>query len=880
MTYFRDVDKKVLIACASTLAGLVVLAIAVAAFRDRHWYRALMATANPDLEAKSGSISYNKTLHRTTQTRRAHSGYHGKIVPPIRWSVSDASASTDDLLRKNGPNRRNSFLGKAIPQALDEDLELIDASPSLDHNWTKHLSDIAESPTSTSQSLATRSIRSSIVLPRSPDRGNLHVLETGPNTVESDATTVQGYGLASLPTAKTSSNRIERPLSIDAGLAAVARQVAGQMQRPQLRGRSISFGAQVAGPAPRGPLPPLPTYAKSAFTLSTPADDASQADRDEQSSSSSTVIVENNAAHLAITQSSQKRTSSVSYTGSPGPKARVQASGPLIGDGSEQMSAQTPITSPVGPHPGLPSAMKGSPTARQGPRQPACVRISRLAPVVLGPPAPDYADDNDDMDDIDSSLPAALQDKARTSDLDRNWSSTEIVEPEPVRFRFASAYSDPPLERLQRSVVTMQNYPVVTRSPGTLHMSREASLIEIPTLPDTILQKFIVTGAVQGDLQPVLESETTYQCSEPSRVERMQTMPSHSHLVAKSSTNLREDECPISPPFSISSPVVAPRQAGLPSAASIDSITVSAVVRHRRSIELPTWVSAAVPIPISPDQENTPPSPMHSSCRPKPLRAAGASSTSDGRVQKQHRRQVSLIGPRASPGPRLSKTISTLRRMNSDVQDTVLDANGRRYMSLGREASPFLLDTMALDSDDLIEGHGERAPANPHAVPTRTPKRRHSGRTSRSFEVWSDNKGEKGSSPRSGTSSRLAKITDDDDAFWAETDTPIAKRPIRQLWTINSIANQGRMTPGIAKNVAIFQTPRVQVTDELGRITQSDLESASSPSEDGSVGRSVPQKRYFATMRRGERLLLNKESIGKSRTKALSLYDTDGFLVR
>jgi hypothetical protein len=136
------------------------------------------------------------------------------------------------------------------------------------------------------------------------------------------------------------------------------------------------------------------------------------------------------------------------------------------------------------------SILKGSPGARKGHRRQNCVRLSTLAPTVLGPGGRSRST-SPSMDGIQEESP----DRTTGPVADKHLNGDVTLRPrttlDPLRLRASLTPSSPTL-----SMVAYQNEPLPwnsevnsrrasLRSPGAKSaLSREASLFSIPSLPD------------------------------------------------------------------------------------------------------------------------------------------------------------------------------------------------------------------------------------------------------------------------------------------------------------------------------------------------------------------------------------------------------------
>jgi hypothetical protein len=136
------------------------------------------------------------------------------------------------------------------------------------------------------------------------------------------------------------------------------------------------------------------------------------------------------------------------------------------------------------------SILKGSPGARKGHRRQNCVRLSTLAPTVLGPGGRSRST-SPSMDEIQEESPDRTTGPVAEKHLNGDVTLRPRTTLDPLRLRASLTPSSPTL-----SMVAYQNEPLPwnsevnsrrasLRSPGAKSaLSREASLFSIPSLPD------------------------------------------------------------------------------------------------------------------------------------------------------------------------------------------------------------------------------------------------------------------------------------------------------------------------------------------------------------------------------------------------------------
>lgn len=216
-------------------------------------------------------------------------------------------------------------------------------------------------------------------------------------------------------------------------------------------------------------------------------------------SSSGSLSSGNGGVTVVSTPRRHTGSSRVSATGSPSEKPKANILRTVSGNvGSPQRPMKSALRdssleaiskwekSVIGPKH---SILKGSPSARKGHRRQNCVRLSTLAPTVLGPGGRSRST-SPSMDGIQEVSP----DRTNGSVVDKHLNGDVTLRPrtlDPLRLRASLTPSSPTL-----SMVAYQNEPLPwsteissrrasSRSPGAKSaLSREASLFSIPSLPD------------------------------------------------------------------------------------------------------------------------------------------------------------------------------------------------------------------------------------------------------------------------------------------------------------------------------------------------------------------------------------------------------------
>lgn len=236
-------------------------------------------------------------------------------------------------------------------------------------------------------------------------------------------------------------------------------------------------------------------------------------------SSSGSLSSGNGGVTMVSTPRRHTGSSRVSATGSPSEKPKANVLRTVSGNaGSPQRPMKSALRdssleaiskwekSVIGPKH---SILKGSPSARKGHRRQNCVRLSTLAPTVLGPGVRSRST-SPSMDGIQEESP----DRKTGPVADKHLNGDVTLRPrtlDPLRLRASLTPSSPTL-----SMVAYQNEPLPWnsevssrrasyRSPGAKSaLSREASLFSIPSLPDLshIDQD---EGLQQGSETPAIE---------------------------------------------------------------------------------------------------------------------------------------------------------------------------------------------------------------------------------------------------------------------------------------------------------------------------------------------------------------------------------------
>ncbi|KAI4848096.1 hypothetical protein E4T44_04133 [Aureobasidium sp. EXF-8845] len=156
------------------------------------------------------------------------------------------------------------------------------------------------------------------------------------------------------------------------------------------------------------------------------------------------------------------------------------------------------------------SILKGSPGARKGHRRQNCVRLSTLAPTVLGPGGRSRST-SPSMDGIQEESPDRTTGPVAEKHLNGDVTLRPRTTLDPLRLRASLTPSSPTL-----SMVAYQNEPLPwnsevnsrrasLRSPGAKSaLSREASLFSIPSLPD-VSYVYQDEGKQHGSETPIID---------------------------------------------------------------------------------------------------------------------------------------------------------------------------------------------------------------------------------------------------------------------------------------------------------------------------------------------------------------------------------------
>lgn len=246
------------------------------------------------------------------------------------------------------------------------------------------------------------------------------------------------------------------------------------------------------------------------------------ADRISISRVSSSGSLSSGTGGITMVSTPRRHTGSsrVSATGSPSEKPKPNILRTVSGNaGSPQRPMKSTLKDPgaetmfkweksvIGPKH---SILKGSPSARKGHRRQNCVRLSTLAPTVLGPGARSRST-SPSMDGIQEESPDRTLGPVADKHLNGDVTLRPRTTMDPLRLRASLTPSSPTL-----SMVAYQNEPLPWHSevnsrrasyvsPGEKSArSREASLFSIPSLPELshIGQNEVVQ---QGPETPAIE---------------------------------------------------------------------------------------------------------------------------------------------------------------------------------------------------------------------------------------------------------------------------------------------------------------------------------------------------------------------------------------
>ncbi|KAK4986793.1 hypothetical protein LTR50_005088 [Elasticomyces elasticus] len=340
--------------------------------------------------------------------------------------------------------------------------------------------------------------------------------------------------------------------------------------------------------------------------------------------------------------------------------------------------------------PGKPSALKGSPSARKGHKRQNCVRISVLAPTILGPhsrcasPVP--------MRGIQEESPEPNLDEENTP---------------PFRLRATptpgSAFPSSPTLPLKSKSRSQQEYDPawptlsIPVQDGSQEYDPASPVLEYPT-PDSSSPTFPFAidppSSAQSQLKQLRRASTTQRpisppCSPKTKPSDVPSSPA-SVITFSGPTNasslprlLARTPKPVNDLFATAPSLPPPT-------------TVLPALRPRTNSNV---TSSQIPRGPPPPQISTTPTPPRSTTSPPPPLIPPRSSA---RLHAPPNAQ-SPIGPRSEPPRDLRKSVMALRRMNSEMQvEREQSREDRRYLRMGREASP-LLPFSEFDAGDGAE---------------------------------------------------------------------------------------------------------------------------------------------------------------------------------
>lgn len=522
-------------------------------------------------------------------------------------------------------------------------------------------------------------------------------------------------------------------------------------------------------------------------------------------SSSGSLSSSNNGGVTVVSKPKRRAgPSRVSASGSPGENHRTSALRMVSGNActpqrpmrtpgrntSMDLAAKAEKTVLAPKH----SILKGSPSARKRHRRQNCVRLSTLAPTVLGPKSrsPSPTSMNEILEESPDSASKPIAERHMNGDVTLR-PRTNL---DPLRLRASLTPSSPTLsmvayqhEHLQWSASNSRRVSFVlqqVKSP----LSREASLSSIPSLPSVSCElesepQGYVTPSIQftrpssewseGEHSPPFSLHVTPTASKGSCYDpESSSLPSWSRghdptwsmleMAPFPSGQVYDPARPISVyssadedssspnfPFALKNNTAmtscaVPSQFPLeehttegglqwldddkenldsPPATTVDRLrspfdSMPVLQPHSSMLE---GLDASLPSPPS--------SPCSSICKTPPLLCRNNSNASTtrqdrhsfkrhhrrsssssphrrgGGIEKAHLRNKRVAGPRTQPPKDIRKSIMALRRMNSEmhVSDDEMGRGSRRYLRMGREASPdipfdFDFSREASDVDD------------------------------------------------------------------------------------------------------------------------------------------------------------------------------------
>ncbi|KAI5237496.1 hypothetical protein E4T42_09219 [Aureobasidium subglaciale] len=229
-------------------------------------------------------------------------------------------------------------------------------------------------------------------------------------------------------------------------------------------------------------------------------------------SSSGSLSRGNGGVTMVSTPRRHTGSSRVSATGSPPEKPRSSVLRAVSGNaGSPQRPMKNALRDSDADRPKH-SILKGSPSARKGHRRQNCVRLSTLAPTVLGPASESQS--RSTSSSMDGIREESLDDEEGPT-ADKHLNGDITLRPrttvDPLRLRASLTPSSPTL-----SMVAYRNEPLQWNSQVNYRtasyvsqavkspLSRQASLFSIPSLPDVSLVGEDET-APQGSETPAIE---------------------------------------------------------------------------------------------------------------------------------------------------------------------------------------------------------------------------------------------------------------------------------------------------------------------------------------------------------------------------------------
>lgn len=456
---------------------------------------------------------------------------------------------------------------------------------------------------------------------------------------------------------------------------------------------------------------------------------------------SSSSSVNKNIAVQALSTPRRHSRSKVSLLGSPSERRRHSILRDVSGNQtiptrqlSQTSSAQASSTRSSNGNPfqwdpsplqsGKPSAMKGSPTSRKGHRRQNCVRIS-LAPTILGSsrsPSPSnlngIKEESPDTDAINDALISGGLKVSKTRSLPRPPSSSEFaphVKLNPTTLRASLTPSSPTLSlaRFDQDDAFSPNTAKYTSPPSSpparnpARLSTASSIFTIPTFPKP--------AQSWNNIQTVSAPTFAFQCpsndldeeNTPPVTFELLTQPiSPADLALTSHADglqQYDPESPIIPGLKLlNKPSRIGQQVGMETRTTSGDEGLASQNRTSDSISPPSSSRSTQPHAFLPLPQNEPSTlgnvsiTQHKSEVTPPTSTPSPTRPPPGPPVPEDRPTTTPQGPRSEPPKDVRKAVMQLRRMNSEAE--ICHRPDRRYLRMGREASPALPSLPGTDS--------------------------------------------------------------------------------------------------------------------------------------------------------------------------------------